>query len=460
MNINDLTSQQPAALARATEAVIRKAGWRIIPLFMACFVVAYLDRVNVSFAKLQMQSELGLSEAAYGLGASIFFIGYLLFEIPSNIILAKVGARRWIARIMISWGIASAAMMFVRDEYMFYALRFLLGVLEAGFVPGAVYCFTHWFPATQRGRINSLFFMSIAICGVVGGPVSGAIMKYMDGINGWAGWQWLFLLEGLPSVVLGFTVLMVLDDRVDDAKWLTAQEKTLLKARLAQDPKVGHAHSFGAALREPVTYVFSVIYLGLAMGIYGIIFWMPQLVKTAGTSDTFVIGIITMLPYLIALALIPLIARSSDRGGERRWHLGACAVAGAVGYVICAAFGDSLVALLVGLSIAATGIIGSFGLFWLLPARVLSGLAAASGIALINSVGQIGGVVGPYMVGLVKDATGSASMALYAIAGVCAVSAVLIMWCLPRKLYLRDASARASGSPLDSGMLVAAPNEA
>ncbi|MFG1428344.1 MFS transporter [Roseixanthobacter glucoisosaccharinicivorans] len=459
MNIKTSVGQTAASVAQATDAVIRKAGWRIVPLFMACFVVAYLDRVNVSFAKLQMQSELGFSEAAYGLGASIFFIGYLLFEIPSNMILAKVGARRWIARIMISWGIASAVMMFVKSEYAFYALRFLLGVLEAGFVPGAVYCFTHWFPASQRGRINSLFFMSIGICGLIGGPISGAIMKFMDGIGGLGGWQWLFLLEGIPSVVLGFVVLMVLDDQVDDAKWLTTEEKALLKARLAQDPKVGHAHSFGAALREPVTYVFSLIYLGLAMGIYGIIFWMPQLVKTAGTTDTFVIGILTSLPYLIALVLIPLIARSSDRSGERRWHLGACAVAGAVGYVICGAFGDSLIALLLGLTIAATGIIGSFGLFWLLPQRVLSGLAAASGIALINSVGQIGGIIGPYMVGVVKDATGSASMALYVIAAVCGASAVLIMWCLPRKLYLRDTQARAVGASMDPGLLVATPRE-
>jgi MFS family permease len=425
-------------ISDATKAVLRKVTWRIVPLFMLCFVMSYLDRVNVSFAKLQMQSELGLSEAAYGFGASIFFIGYLLFEVPSNIVLAKVGSRRWIARIMISWGIASAAMMFVRSETAFYLLRFLLGVLEAGFVPGVVYCFMHWFPASLRGRINSFFFMSIAVCGLIGGPISGAIMKYMNDVGGLAGWQWLFLLEGIPSVLLGLLVLVILDDRVDDAKWLTTEEKNLLKLRLAQDPKVSDAHSFSAALKEPSTYVFSLIYLGLAMGIYGIIFWMPQLVKTAGTSDTFIIGLITMIPYLVALVLIPLIARSSDRMGERRWHLVGCAVAGMVGYVICGAFGNSLLALLIGLSVAATGIIGSFGLFWLLPARVLSGIAAAAGIALINSIGQIGGVIGPYAVGLVKDATGSADMALYGIAAVCGFSGVLVAWCLPRSLYPRD----------------------
>ncbi len=239
-------------------------------------------------------------------------------------------------------------------------------------------------------------------------------------------------------MLLGLLVLIVLDDHIDDAKWLTSDEKGLLKARLAQDPKVSNAHSFGAALKEPSTYIFSIIYLGLAMGIYGIIFWMPQLVKTAGTTDTFIIGLITMIPYLVALALIPLIARSSDRMGERRWHLVGCAVAGMVGYVICGAFGNSLLALLIGLSVAATGIIGSFGLFWLLPARVLSGVAAAAGIALINSIGQIGGIIGLYAVGLVKDATGSADMALYGIAAVCGLSGILIAWCLPRSLYLRD----------------------
>jgi MFS family permease len=446
--------------SETTKAVLRKATWRIVPLFVACFVMSYLDRVNVSFAKLQMQSELGLSEAAYGFGASIFFIGYLLFEVPSNIFLAKVGSRRWIARIMISWGIASATMMFVRSETVFYLLRFLLGVLEAGFVPGVVFCFTHWFPASLRGRINSFFFMSIAVCGLIGGPVSGAIMKYMDGVTGLAGWQWLFLLEGVPSVLLGLLVLAVVDDRIDDAKWLTSKEKDLLKSHLAQDPKAGEAHSFGAALKEPSTYVLSLIYLGLAMGIYGIIFWMPQLVKTAGTTDTFFIGLITMIPYLVALVLIPLIARSSDRMGERRWHLVGCAMAGMGGYIVCGTFGNSLPALLIGLSVAATGIIGSFGLFWVLPARVLSGLAAAAGMALINSIGQIGGVIGPYAVGLVKDATGSADMALYGIAAVCGLSGILVAWGLPRSLYLRDHHVNITQPVAESEVLMAASQKA
>jgi MFS family permease len=339
---------------------------------------------------------------------------------------------------MISWGIASMLMMFVRTEMWFYILRFVLGVLEAGFVPGALFYFTKWFPSKQRGRINSFFFTSIAVCGIIGGPLSGAIMKFLDQVGGLGGWQWLFLLEGAPSIALGFVVLLALQDRIEDARWLNAAEKQALAQRLAAEPRVDHTHHFGAALMQPVIYMFSLIYLGLAMGIYGIIFWMPQLVKTAGTNDTFVIGLITMVPYLVAIVGTTLIARSSDRTGERRWHLGGCAIAGVIGYVLCGLFGTSTLMLLLGLSIAATGIIASFGLFWILPARMLTGVAAAGGLALINSVGQLGGVIGPFMVGVVKDSTGSAAAGLFAIAAVCGLSAVLIMWCLPRKLYFRD----------------------
>jgi MFS family permease len=424
-------------------ALYRKVTWRIVPLVIACFIAAYLDRVNISFAKLQMQSQLGLSEAAYGLGASIFFIGYLLFEIPSNAILVKTGARRWIARIMITWGITSAAMMFVRTENWFYILRFLLGALEAGFVPGVLYFYTQWFPAARRGRMNTLFFGAIALCGIIGGPISGAILKYMNGLHGMPGWQWLFLIEGIPSVLLGLLVLAILDDRIEDAKWLSAVEKNALAAAIARDPKVDSTHSFIVALKRPLTYLFSLIYFGLCMGIYGLLFWMPQLIKTAGTSDPFIIGLITTLPYISAIIGTVLIGRSSDRTGERRWHLAACALAGMIGYTLSATYASSTVLLVLGLSIAATGIIASFGIFWMFPARVLTGVAAAAGLALINSVGQIGGVVAPYMVGKVKDVTGSASMGLYVIALACGVTAVLIAWVLPRRIGFRDA--RTSG---------------
>lgn len=436
-----MTGLATGALALPEESkLLRKVGWRLIPLLMICFIVAYFDRVNISFAKLQMQSQLGFSDAAYGLGASMFFVGYLLCEIPSNMILVRVGPRRWIARIMITWGIASAATLFVRTESAFYALRFVLGVLEAGFVPGVIYFFTQWFPARQRARIHSFFFGASALSGIIGGPLSGGVVKYMDGLHGLAGWQWLFLVEGIPSVLLGIVVLFVLDDRIDDAKWLSAQEKASLSAAIKSDHKSADTSSFYAALRMPVTYMLSLIYLALCMGIYGIFFWMPQLVKSAGNADPFEIGLITTLPYIAAIVGTLLIGRSSDKTGERRWHLTGCVLAGLVGYAISASFGSSVVMLVLGLAIATTGLIASFALFWVFPPRVLGGVAAAGGIALINSIGQIGGVIAPYMVGKVKDVTGSASMGLYAIALVCAVAAALIAWGLPRKIYFREAT--------------------
>lgn len=434
-------STLPVGLSGATdtlENLYRKVFWRFVPLFVICFICAYLDRINISFAKLQMQSELGLSDAIYGLGASIFFLGYFIFEVPSNLILHRVGAKRWIARIMITWGIASGCMMFVNGATSFYVLRFLIGVLEAGFVPGALYFFTNWFPSSRRGRINTFFMGSIAVCGIIGGPISGGIMKYFDGLHGLAGWQWLFLLEALPSIVLGFIVFAVVDDQIDHAKWLSLSEKSLLTKALAEEPKSGEVHSFAAAIREPATIILSFIYLFLACGIYGLVFWMPQLIKTAGTNDTFAIGLLTSIPYVVAAAGIVMIGRNSDRTGERRWHLGLCALMGALGYLLCGIFSTNSIMLIIGLSIAATGIISALGLFWILPPRFLGGMAAATGIALINSFGQLGGIISPYMVGKVKEATGSTTFGLYVIAGACLIGTLLILWGLPKRLYFRE----------------------
>jgi D-galactonate transporter len=428
-----------APLEEAQESSLyRRITLRFVPLLVICFVFAYLDRVNISFAKLQMQQDLGFSDAVYGLGASIFFVGYFLFEIPSNMILHKVGPKRWIARIMITWGIASALMMFVSSETSFYILRFLIGALEAGFVPGALYFFTNWFPSTRRGRINSLFMAAIAVCGIIGGPVSGGIMKFTHGVSSLHGWQWLFLLEGIPSILLGIICWIVIDNKIADARWLSEEEKTLLLARLADEPKSEAVHSFRHALKQRTTLTLSLIYLMFASGIYGLVFWMPQLIKTAGTDDTFIIGLITVIPYLCAAIGMILIGRSSDRTGERRWHLAACALSGAIGYAVSAYFGNNTLVLVVGLSISATGIIAGIGLFWILPPRVLSGAAAAGGIALINSVGQLGGIITPYMVGKIKELTGSASLGLYLVALECLLCAVLLLWALPKRIYFRE----------------------
>ncbi|MDH5856661.1 MFS transporter [Lampropedia aestuarii] len=432
---NAASAANATASASREQEVYSKVFWRFIPLLVVCWVIAYLDRVNISFAKLQMQSELGFSDAVYGLGASVFFIGYFLFEVPSNMILHRVGARVWIMRIMVTWGIASACTMFVTSEMGFYIIRFLVGALEAGFVPGALYFFTKWFPATRRARINTIFMSGIAFCGIIGGPISGAIMKFSDGWLNLSGWQWLFLLEGLPSVILGLVVWKFLDDEIADARWLSKDDKAFWHAEVNKDAKEAQAHNFLAALKEPATYTLSFIYMCLAGGIYGLVFWMPQLIRSAGTEDTFVIGLISALPYLVAGISMILLGKNSDRTGERRWHLALTVLAGGIGYFLCGAFSTNTVALLFGLTVAATGIISAIGLFWVFPQRFLTGMAAAAGIALINSIGQLGGIISPYMVGKVRDLTGSATLGLYALAAACLVAFVLVAWGLPKRFY-------------------------
>ncbi|MDY7577220.1 MFS transporter [Herbaspirillum sp. RTI4] len=420
------------------EATYRKITWRIIPFLIVCFIFAYFDRVNISFAKLQMQGDLGLSDAAYGFGASIFFIGYFIFEIPSNIILHRVGAKLWIARIMVSWGIASSLLMLVENETWFYVLRFIIGATEAGFLPGIILYFTYWFPAQRRARINAIFMTSIAISGVVGGPIAGFIMTRFAGVNGWAGWQWLFLLEGVPTIVLGLLVLLWLDDNIGKAKWLSTEEKTLLQDNIDRDRSAAVAHSFLDAVKQPVTIFLSVVYLFMLMGLYGLTFWLPQLIKNTGVASPMTIGLLSTIPYAAAGIAMVLIARSSDRHGERRWHLGLSVLVGGIGYVLSGLFGDHTAIAIAALSLAAVGVIGCLPVFWTLPPKFLSGSAAAGGIALINSIGNLGGIISPYMVGKVRDVTGSTAGGLYAIAAVTLLAALLILFALPRSISEKD----------------------
>ena len=434
MTAETLTAVQSHAQS-LDDALYRKVNWRIIPLFIVCFLFAYLDRVNISFAKLQMQSDLGFSETVYGLGASLFFVGYFLFEVPSNILLHKIGARVWIARIMVTRGITSACMMFVQSEFWFYTLRFLIGVMEAGFVPGVLYFFTQWYPGNRRARVNAYFKSSICLCGIVGGPLAGFILGHFDGLYGMAGWKWLFLLEGLPSVLLGFVVLWLLSDKIEDAPWLSAEEKQVLLARMASEPKPESSSRFADVWKQPTTYVMSAIYLCLVMALTGLLFWMPQLIKSAGVADTFDIGLLTMVPYLIAAVGNLLIGNSSDKRGERRWHMAGCALLTAAGYLLCAWFPGQLLPLMVGMSMVMTGIIAWMPIFWTIPPRFLTGLAAAAGIALINSLGQLGGVVGPFMVGWIKDQSGSATPALYVLSAVCVLATALVIWGIPARYY-------------------------
>ncbi|GAB3630174.1 MFS transporter permease [Pandoraea terrae] len=417
----------------------RKATWRLIPFLAVCFLFAYFDRVNISFAKLQMQNSLGLSDAANGLGAGIYFIGYFLFEIPSNIILERVGARRWIARIMISWGLASAAMMMVTSETWFYVLRFVIGATEAGFLPGVILYFTWWFPAKRRARINALFLTSVPVSGVLGGPIAGFIMTRFDGVFNWAGWQWLFLLEGLPTVLLGFAVLVWLDDRPENAKWLTPEERAAVKSRLTQEAPVHATHDFRVALRQPATLLLSVIFLFILIGMYGITFWMPELIKNTGIADPMIIGLLTALPFAAGTLSMVIVGRHSDRTGERRLHLGLTVMVASIGYVLSGYFGDTTSLAIASLALAAVGVFGCLPVFWTMPPKFLSGPAAAGGIAMINSIGNLGGAISPYLVGKIRVMTGSTTLGLYAIAGVALIAALLILLALPRE-YSRDAS--------------------
>jgi ACS family tartrate transporter-like MFS transporter len=382
---------------------------RLIPFLFLLYIVAYLDRVNVGFAALQMKADLGFSDAVYGLGAGIFFLGYFLFEVPSNLILERVGPRWWIARIMISWGLISSAMMFVRGELAFHALRFLLGVAEAGFFPGMILYLTYWFPAAERARAVALFMTATAMAGVVGGPLSGALLE-MDGIGGLAGWQWLFLIEGLPAVALGFVVLRVLCDRPEQAQWLEPHERSWLVARLAAEREtVATSHrniELRRAIAEPRVWSLVVLYFALIIGIYAVSLWLPQIVAGLARMSPLTVGLVTAIPYLVASIGMVVVGRHSDRSGERRWHIAGPALAGAVGFAASASVEDPVLAL-ASLSLAALGIWSALGPFWTVPPSFLAGTAAAGGIALINSIGNLGGFVGPYALGLLKQATGT-----------------------------------------------------
>jgi len=418
------------------EALYRKVALRLIPLLLASYVVAYLDRVNVGFAKLQMMDQLGFSDTVYGLGAGMFFIGYFLFEVPSNIILHRMGARVWIGRIMISWGLISAAMMFVTTPTMFYVMRFFLGVAEAGFFPGIILYLTYWYPADRRARITAMFMTGIAIAGVIGGPVSGIIMKYTDGINGWQGWQWMFLLEGLPSVALGVVVIIMLDDRIVDAKWLTEDERALLARNIAKDEAHKEDESFGRIISSGRVWLCAAIYFSYVMGVYGVSFFLPTIIKSMGHTDVVEIGLISSIPYSVSVVVMLLVARSADRTGERRWHVAIPGVLGAVGLALSVVLAKDGTLAIAALTLGLSGIMTTLPLFWSLPTAFLAGTGAAAGIALINSLGNLAGFVSPYAVGWLKDATGSTDAGVYMLSIAVAVG-VLLTLAVPKQLVNR-----------------------
>lgn len=411
----------------------RKIAWKILPLLFVSYIVSYLDRVNIGFAALRMQQDLGFSDAVYGLGAGIFFIGYVLFEVPSNLLLTRIGARRMIMRIMIAWGLVSSSMMFVQTPQQFYIARFLLGVFEAGFFPGIILYLTFWFPARLRGSVIAVFMSAIAIAGVLGGPLSGWIIGAMDGVHGLHGWQWMFLLEGSPAIVLGILAALLLIDRPEDAKWLSAQER----ARIAQEveaPVAGSSHRLGAVLRDPRVYALALVYFSVMAGLYILGFWLPGMIKGYGVTDPLHTGLLTAVPYLAGGVGMIVIGRHSDAVGERRWHLASCMVLAACALVACTWVPGQLVPGLVTLSVAAVGLYASMPLFWTIPTRYLGGQAAAGGIALINSLALFGGFTSPTVLGAVKASTGSLDLGLYVFAGALTLGATVLILAIPARL--------------------------
>jgi MFS family permease len=421
----------PATSRAEHDTIIRKVAWRLMPLIMVCYLFAFFDRINISFAKFQLQGALSLSDTAYGLGASLFVIGYVLFEVPSNLLLYRVGARRWIARIMISWGLATSAMVFVTTDWQFYGLRFIVGAMEAGFAPGVLYYLTLWFPESYRGRATSLLFLASAMAGLVGAPISGLILGQMNGVLGQPGWHWLFLIGGLPCLPLGFVVLRRFQDRVQDATWLTARERDYLATQIKEPGTHAKGGSLLGAIRTPGFLVLGLIYFLIQVGSYGLNFWAPHLIRSSGISSSTTIGLLTAVPYVFGAICMIVVGRVSDANGERRKYVAGLLVAAAFGFFAAGFFDKQTALLIVALAIMGGGVVASIPAFWALPPRILTGAGAAGGIALINTLGQLGGIVSPVMVGHIKDATGSTTPALYAIGIASLLCAVIVMKGLP-----------------------------
>jgi MFS transporter, ACS family, tartrate transporter len=399
-----------------------KITWRLIPLMFICYIIAYVDRINIGFAKLQLQEVIGVDDkifgSVYGLGAGLFFIGYFLFEVPSNLIMQRVGARIWIARIMIVWGVVSTMMIFIGSTTAFYFIRFLLGIAEAGFYPGMILYLTYWFPDKERAHTVALFATGTVVAGIIGSPLSGAILE-LHGFGGLDGWQWLFLLEGIPAVIMGLIVIFVLPDRPQKARWLSPTEKAWIQSRLDEEAlqAKGRAHfRLYEAFMSGRIWLLCLIYFLLTVGIYGYEMWLPSIIKEFYVKSYSVVGLINAIPYLVAVIAMLIIGYHSDKTGERRWHVAIAAFAAAAGFGFSAYLQNPYLAM-IALMASLVGLKSAMGPFWALSTTFLSGTAAAGGIALINSVGNLGGFVGPTLVGVVIDKTGSIGMSLWILGG-------------------------------------------
>lgn len=418
----------PRTTAVPLDAIVARTFRRFVPFLMVCYVVAYLDRVNIGFAKIAMSADIGLSELAYGLGAGIFFIGYFLCEVPSNLMLERFGARRWICRIMVSWALLSAAFALVNGTAMFYALRFALGIAEAGFFPGVLLFLSQWFPVARRGQIIALFMAAIPLAGLVGSPLSGAIMAGMDGIAGLEGWRWMFLIEAAPALVLGIATLFVLDSRIADARWLSTGEKALLTDALAAEeaPETHRHDGVMAAMLDPAVLSFALIYFCCIMGQYGVTFWLPALVSAAGATGALGTGLFTAIPYAVAIVVMIATGRHSDRTGERRWHVFWPMLAGGLLLAAAPFLPAGLAPAMVLMSLATAAVLTATPMFWTLPTQALSGRAAVVGIAAINSVGNLAGFLSPIVVGWIAGRTGSTALGMSALAACLLLGAMVV----------------------------------
>ena len=415
-------------------AVYNKVTRRIIPFLFACYILAYVDRVNIGFAKLQMQQDLGMSDTVYGIGAGIFFIGYFLFEIPANIILQRLGARLWLGALMVVWGAVSSCTIFARGAASFYAIRMLLGIVESGFFPGVILYLTFWYTRKHRARMVALFMCANPLSGVIAGPISGRIMAKMSGVGGLRAWQWLFLIEGIPSAIAGLVTMFYLVDGPAKAKWLSAEERNHVERRLREEEEVKQSegqsrHRIVDAFRSGKVWLFCAIYFGFQMGNYGLWFWLPQTLNDTISTDPWIIGLVSAIPWTASAIAMILYAHHSDKTGERRGHVALGAGLAGLAFAAGAVAWHSGTFAVVLVSLSAMGIMCGQSVFWSMPTAALSGAAAAAGIAWINSVGNLAGYLSPFVVGHIRDRTGSMMLAQLVMAGSCIVAAA-IAWAL------------------------------
>ncbi|MCP1119380.1 MFS transporter [Robbsia andropogonis] len=427
--------ERPPVDADVDDKLYRKVLWRIAPILFLCHAISFLDRVNIGFAKLQMLGGLQISDAAFALGASVFFVGYIALEIPSNIVMHRVGARLWIARIMFSWGVVSVGTLFtaelahvfgIGNATMFYVMRFLLGCCEAGFYPGMLLYINYWFPSNRQTKVTSGLLLALPLSLVFGGPLSGWLMYQTQGWFGYNGWQWMLAIEGTPPIVLAFVVYFGLSDHISKARWLTPEEKSRLEANLVAERVTKIVH-FGAAVRDYRVWMVAGIVFSYATGFYGLSFWLPSIIHVGGVTDTRSIGLLTAIPFVAAAASMLFNTWHSSKTGERRWHAAIPAFTGAAGLMLSAAFQDNLPLAIFFLSVAAAGILGLTPVVWTYPGSLLTGTAAAAGIAMINSFGSLSGIAGSMIVNVMRELTGNLNNGTYALGAVLCCTGILVL---------------------------------